>query len=498
MKPNRRKGAWSGIFFAIGDFFKNIAIAFVRFDRKERVIFMSLALVLITLLALEARKLYFENTKLVASSGGEYVETIGGDAKYFSPVLAKSDAEKAVSHLVYSALVKVDETGKIVPDLATSWEVSGDGLSYTFHLRNGVTFQNGKTFDSSDVAATVAAIQDETNKSPLRETWKDITVETPDAATAVLKLPKSYGPFIYACTLEIIDSEDAVSGSLSSSYNGSGPYTFSQAVPDGNNNMTVTLRANKSYYGGAPLISTIRFLVAKDQAVADRLAKDYTLSATSALGKKDGFKDVSFKTGRELVLFFNTKKDTLKDINTRKKLLNGESFTSPLHLVLLTTNAEPQKSRAEQFAQDWKSKGVEVELKISNTTDYAESVKKRDYDLLLYGWDWAYDRDPYPFWHSSQVDKNNFAGYSDKATDIALEDARLILDPVERTKRYEAIYQKIKDNALAIYYSQEIYPCYFGDMVKKVDIKSSYGRPEDRFNNIGNWYITEKRVKKTD
>ena len=44
MKPNHRKGAWSGVFAAIGDFFKNIVVAFVRFDRKERVIFIILAL----------------------------------------------------------------------------------------------------------------------------------------------------------------------------------------------------------------------------------------------------------------------------------------------------------------------------------------------------------------------------------------------------------------------------------------------------------------------
>lgn len=483
----------------MGSFFRNLTSSFKRFDNKERIIFFALALTLVVLLVMEGIKLYHDNTELAAAPGGEYVEVLSGEAKYFTPVLARNDAERAITRLVYSSLVKIDENNQPQPDLASSWEVSTDGLVYTFHLRSGVVFQKGQSFESDDVAATILAIKDDANKSPLEETWANINVETPDPSTVIFRLPKSYGPFIYNCTLAIIDRQDAISGSLSSSYNGTGPYSLVQATPDGNNNLTVLLKAYSGYYAGQPLITNMRFLIAKDNISAERLSKELSPVAYAGLSPSSGsvaFADKSFQAGRNLILFFNFRKDSLKSLETRRKIIANEALDSTLKLTLLSLNTEPQKGRAESFAQSWKDKNLDITLRAVSATEYSEAVKKRDYDLLMYGYDWGYDTDPYILWHSSQLDISNFSGYSDKASDIMLEDARLVLDSAARSALYDAFYEKVRQEALAIYYSPEKYPYYVNDIVKDVQLGSSYGRPEDRFNNPGNWYIKEKRVRK--
>lgn len=69
--------------------------------------------------------------------------------------------------MVYEALVRVDDTGKVQPGLAERWSVSGDGLTYTFHLRQGVQFSDGEPFNADAVVKNFDAIM--ANKS--RHTW---------------------------------------------------------------------------------------------------------------------------------------------------------------------------------------------------------------------------------------------------------------------------------------------------------------------------------------
>jgi len=105
-------------------------------------------------------------------SRGDYSEGIIGQPMYVNPVLeAGNEADADLSRLIYSGLFKYGTDGKIVPDLAESYEVSNDQLTYTVHLKKDVKWHDGEAFSSDDVLFTIQAVQDPAFKSPLRQNW---------------------------------------------------------------------------------------------------------------------------------------------------------------------------------------------------------------------------------------------------------------------------------------------------------------------------------------
>lgn len=72
---------------------------------------------------------------------------IGSEPDSLDPWLSAASDTDAVFHNVFEGLVLYDETGAIIPGLAESWDISDDGLTYTFHLRDDVTFPQWKTHD---------------------------------------------------------------------------------------------------------------------------------------------------------------------------------------------------------------------------------------------------------------------------------------------------------------------------------------------------------------
>src|SRR5687767_336910 len=69
------------------------------------------------------------------TSSGTYVEAIVGAPRFLNPLLASTDADIDLTHLIFSGLTRVDEHGEIILDLAQSYEVRTDSLVYTFTLK---------------------------------------------------------------------------------------------------------------------------------------------------------------------------------------------------------------------------------------------------------------------------------------------------------------------------------------------------------------------------
>ncbi len=101
---------------------------------------------------------------------------------------------------VYESLVAM-ENGKIVPELAETWEISEDGLTYTFHLRAGVKFSDGSDFDSAIAKKNIEAVQRHMDGYSFLNSLDSIaSIDTPDALTLVLNLSKPCNSLLYDFT----------------------------------------------------------------------------------------------------------------------------------------------------------------------------------------------------------------------------------------------------------------------------------------------------------
>ncbi len=140
----------------------------------------------------------------VPDYGGNLTEGIVGAPRYVNPLLAISDADRDMTALVYSGLMRATPEGALIPDLAESYHVSEDGLAYTFTLRQNAYFHDGEPVTADDVILTVVRAQDPALKSPKRPNWDGVSVEKIDERTVRFTLRQPYAPFLENTTIGIL------------------------------------------------------------------------------------------------------------------------------------------------------------------------------------------------------------------------------------------------------------------------------------------------------
>lgn len=202
----------------------------------------------------------------VPRHGGSLVEGIVGTPRFVNPLLAVSDADRDLSQLVYSGLLKATPGGDLVPDLAESYTTSPDGLDYSFTLRTGAKWSDGAAVTADDVVYTVERAQDPALKSPRFVNWQGVTVEKAGTEKVVFHLKQPYAPFINNLTLGILPAhlwknltaDQMPFSSLNTNAVGSGPYIIGSVARSSDGIPTAfTLKANPGYAGGEPYITTL-------------------------------------------------------------------------------------------------------------------------------------------------------------------------------------------------------------------------------------------------
>jgi peptide/nickel transport system substrate-binding protein len=180
----------------------------------------------------------------------------GVEPDYLTPMTATT-AQHSISAL-YEALVEFDEDVEIQPTLATSWEVSEDGLVWTFDLREGVLFHNGVELTSADVQATIDYIQDTNVPAPRRGNYAlidEVDTSEPYVATIHTSSVNLDFPFLMADgSAKIINAEHLAEVSYEYDRDpvGTGPYRLVEWTP----NEIVRLERFDDYWGELPEITT--------------------------------------------------------------------------------------------------------------------------------------------------------------------------------------------------------------------------------------------------
>lgn len=174
------------------------------FSLTERVAILCLSALLgVSVLGIAARigsSLLVE----VPAQGGSLREGIVGSPRFVNPILALGDADRDLAALVYSGLMKATPQGNLIPDLAESYEVSSDGLSYTFTLREDLVFHDGEPLTTDDIVFTVTKAQEPLLKSPRRAAWDGIRVEKVNERSVRFVLNQPYTPFLQNATMGIL------------------------------------------------------------------------------------------------------------------------------------------------------------------------------------------------------------------------------------------------------------------------------------------------------
>ncbi len=198
-------------------------------SKRERIIFgfLTLTLIISTLLILETvNKSQMEEVPL---RGGTIKEGIVGIPRFINPVLASSPADRDMSALVYSGLMRKTADGTLVPDLAEKYEMAKNGLTYTFTLRDDIYFHDEKPVTVEDILFTIDKVKDSVIKSPHKANWEGVSAKKIDDKTVEFSLRQPYPLFLENTTIGIMPAH-LWSGSAielndaNTSPIGSGPY----------------------------------------------------------------------------------------------------------------------------------------------------------------------------------------------------------------------------------------------------------------------------------
>lgn len=221
-----------------------------------------------------------------ASSSGEAAQGEAADSEYkdtlvfamntdvqsMDPQIQNDTTSEQVVKMLYNTLLKFEDDGTVVGDLAESWSVSEDKLTWTFNLKQGVKFHNGKELTSADVKATFdRALNAEAGGLRTTEIIKMFTaVEAPDPYTVTITTDGPYGPMeslMCNMSLGIMDADYIEQygldlGTSVEGENGTGPFK----VVSWERDQEIVVERFDDYFGTPAKLQTVVYTVIPEAA----------------------------------------------------------------------------------------------------------------------------------------------------------------------------------------------------------------------------------------
>lgn len=214
--------------------------------------------------------------------GGTLVEGEAGPApQTINPLFAASSGPEAdLTHLVFSGLTRPGPNGVRLPDLAESWVVSGDGVSFTFLLRRDVQWQDGAPFTADDVVFTAKAFSAPGVKGDpaTAEVWRRARVQKLDDYSVLFQFDSPFAPFLSYTNAGILPAHllahDSAAQLVSDRFNqhpiGTGPYRLTKLTT-----AEAQLSAMPGFYLGTPYVSHLRLRFLGDADALERALRSH-------------------------------------------------------------------------------------------------------------------------------------------------------------------------------------------------------------------------------
>jgi peptide/nickel transport system substrate-binding protein len=266
------------------------------------------------------------------------------------PIQADNSTVDEVDRPEYSALVQYPDgpNPKLQDDLASSYTVASNGLTYTFHLKSGVTFHNGAALTATDVKYTLDRIKQlDTGVASELQAYASSTVINPLTIQITLSTP--YSPFLGALSRVYILNSALVTANAGSDFGqtwlgthdaGSGPYELKQYVPS----QSVTMTAYPGYFGGwkGDHANTVIFNYLPEAATqaADlnsgqaNVAMEIDPSQYASYKKKKGYTLNVANTAVQLYVFLKTDSGPMQNILLRKAAAEAYDYKTHISQIL--------------------------------------------------------------------------------------------------------------------------------------------------------------------
>ncbi|MEK9174873.1 MAG: ABC transporter substrate-binding protein [Patescibacteria group bacterium] len=291
--------------------------------------------------------------------GGRYSEGLVGEPRYLNPVLASAnEIDRDITTLVFAGLVKHNEKGEIVPDLAQSYEIKEGGKTYEFTLRPNLTWPDKKPFTAEDVVFTINLIKDAKYQSPLRNNWQGVRAEKIGDHRLTLKLPVEYEPFLENATVGIlpkhlwagIQPQNFLLAQLNSKPVGLGAYQLVKITKNAGGEMrSMEFSPNPRYYERANISRlTLRFYQNQESVLGAYKRREVDGFSLSSVLEKEEFKrsrGVEFynlNLPRYFGVFFNQVKSTILAENTVRQALTYATDKDTIVREILKGEAQVQ------------------------------------------------------------------------------------------------------------------------------------------------------------
>jgi len=447
-----------------------------------------------------------EKVDLGGATSGNLIAAIAGEPDQLDPHKTSAYFSFEVLENIFDTLVEPDENLEMRPALAESWNVSPDQLTWTFHLRRGVTFHDGSPFTANDVVYSYRRIIDD--KLANSDKFSAVSdISAPDRWAVVIRVKQPTPNLLTNLGgfkgVAIVSRRNVESGEIATHPIGTGPFSF-EGAKSGD---SITLRANAGYWGGQPKVAGVTFRFISEPSTALSALQAGEIDWTDSIPPQR----VSQLTGDASVrlavtpsndywyLALNEAREPWNDVRVRQaiayaidrtaivqatsygtaaanqlaipegnpwytpydsyrydigkaKSLLADAGASPHTLYMLVTNEYPETVTAAQIiADNLAPLGITMNIRTVDFATWLDEQNSGHFDMLMMGWLGNIDPDDFYYAQHHTKGTSNAQKYSNREVDRLLDAGRVETNRTARADDYAKAARAIADECSYIY-----------------------------------------------
>lgn len=471
---------------------------------------MSMLIVLAVVLGVAFQNFVGLQKAAANDEGGTLFVAIGADPVGFDPHLTSAYSSFQILENVFSTLVTFDADLQPQPELAESWSVSEDGSTWTFYLRPGAKFHNGREVTAEDVKYSFERLLDPNSGSV--QGWALGTIDLVEVVDKHTVRIHQHHPFSALLPklgnfkgMAIVPREEVEQGNFAREPVGSGPFRFVEYVPG---DRVVLERFDEYFEDGLPYVDRIVYRIIPDDTVkltalrtgqvhwADGLppqqisrlmtADDIVVQTAPGTSyyylafnvTRAPFDDarvrqaVAMAIDREFVAaaamwdaatpssnpipshspWYSGYDPYVQNVAEARRLLAEAGYPNGFEMEIMVTWSMEETVRAAQVIQDQlRAIGIRAELRSLEWSVWLEEQGAGNFDTYLLSWIGNVDPDDYFYAQHRTGEALNFTGYSNPELDRLVDLGRQTMDEDERRSVYNQVQKLVIDEAAYVY-----------------------------------------------